>query len=112
MRFASNIVNRMCTRLGISTALPRLMQANFETIASDNLDHVHGGQDTTTTTPPPPTNSSAENISGNIGITVKDTQIGIQGDYNKSNYSKCLEALTSLPNVKPEDFKMCGLPPA
>ena len=87
------------------------MQTNFETIASDNLDHVQGGRQESTT-PPPPTNSSAEDISGNIGVTVKDVQIGIQGDYNKSNYSKCLEALTSLPNVKPEDFKMCGLPPS
>jgi hypothetical protein len=79
------------------------MMTAFATIDLFTLDHVHGGQD------------AAEHGNGNLGVTVPvagaNIEVGLQGEYTKSNYSKCVDAVTALPGATPADIRAsCGLP--
>lgn len=60
--------------------------SNFASIDLENLVTVTGGADA-------PTNTSTTKANGNIGVTYKGTQVGIQGGYEsstaKSNPAQC-----------------------
>lgn len=85
------------------------MSTNLEAIESIEsldplaLDDVHGG--------------AGQDEKGNIGVTVPtpkgNIQVGVQAERSRTNYAKCVDAVTGMPNATPQSIvDTCGKPPA